>query len=201
MVSTNDLYFELLFKNSNSKPLDENSPLTSGRLIAEKNCLYLIISWFHVSSEYSFFFFTVKQIITQHFNYRWRYFVTAVNWVIDHICLMSRFFILWPVKLKQTYRKCLFLNHHSRNLQFVSGTWSGDSDLVFVRQSPGKEHLQPSTETDSVSQAISLNRSSWMNAFVPYSLPVIVSYCRVVTVNVSSQHFLPCHIDWCGAVD
>lgn len=95
----------------------------------------------------------------------------------------------------------VFLNSRSRHLQFVSGTWSRDSDLAFVRQSPGKEHLQPSAETDSVSQAISLNRSCWMNAFVPHSLPLIVSYCKGVTVNESSQRFLSCSIDWCGAVD
>lgn len=41
----------------------------------------------------------------------------------------------------QASRKCLFLNNRSRHLQFVSGMWSEDSDLAFVRQSPGKEHL------------------------------------------------------------
>lgn len=83
-------------------------------------------------------------------------------------------------------RKWLFLNNRSRHLQFVSGTWSGDSDLAFVRQSPEKEHLQLSTETDLVSQAISLNRSCWMNAFVLNSLPGVGSYSKSVTVNDSS---------------
>lgn len=134
--------------------------------------------------------FTVKETIIQHFNYRWRYFVTGMNWLIKQ---MSRFFIFWPVRLKQASRKCLFLNSCSRHLQFVSGTWSWDSDLALVHQSPGKVHLQPSAETDSVSQAISLNRSCWMNAFVPHSLPVVVSYCKGVTVKESTQHFLSCH--------
>lgn len=128
----------------------------------------------------------MKETIIQHFNYRWRHFVTEVNWLINQMSSFF-FFSFWGLWNWNKFPGNVFLNSRSRHLRFVSGTWSGDSDLAFVHQSPGKEHPQSSAETDSVSQAISLNKSCWMNAFVPHSLPLIVSYCKGVTVNESSQ--------------
>lgn len=110
-------------------------------------------------------------------------------------------FTFWALWSWNRFPGNVFFNSCNRHLQFVSGTWSGDSDLAFVRQSPGKEHPQSSGETDSVSQAISLNKSCWMNAFVPHSLPLIVCYCKGVTVNESSHCILSFCIDWCRAVD